>query len=323
MRSIPHRFLADDSNQSRTTRRTARRSVSPNETRRHRLAVHALIHAILITLTVIFALPLLLVIAGSLSTEQDIALHGYALIPRHFTVAAYQYLFNNGDLIISGYEVTIVVTLVGSAASLLIMSLLGYVISRRDFRFRRALSLFTLFTMLFNGGLVPTYIMMTELLHVQDTLLAYILPYLVVPLYVLLLRTYFAGLPTELLEAAKLDGAGEWRIFFQIVVPMSTPALATVGLLIMLVYWNDWFQGLLYISNPHLMSLQYLLYQISQNIMMLNTAASQSDVSTTAIPTQSVLMAMAVLAIGPIVFAFLFTQRYFVRGITLGGLKGD
>ncbi len=164
---------------------------------------------------------------------------------------------------------------------------------------------------------------MTQLLHLQDTLLAYIMPYLVLPFYVLLLRTYFAGLPTELIEAAKLDGAGEWRISFQIVVPLSTPALATVGLFSMLTYWNDWFQGLLYISNPHLFSLQYLLYQIQQNITILATAASTSDVSAADIPSQSVLMAMAVVAIGPIILAFLFTQRYFVRGITLGGLKGD
>jgi putative aldouronate transport system permease protein len=284
---------------------------------------HLLIHAVLIVLSLLFVLPLLLVLAGSFSTEQDITQFGYSLIPHQFSLSAYQYLFNNADLIASAYGVSIVVTLVGSAASLLIVALLGYVISRRDFRFRRSLSFFTLFTMLFNGGLVPTYLIMTQLLHVQDTLLAYILPYLVVPLHVLLLRTYFAGLPTELIEAAKLDGAGEWRIFFQIIVPMSTPALATVGLLIMLVYWNDWFQGLVYISNTHLMSLQYLLYQISQNILMLNATANQSNVTTAAIPAQSVLMAMAVLAIGPIVFAFLFTQRYFVRGITLGGLKGD
>ena len=282
-----------------------------------------LLHAALIVISLLFILPLLLVVAGSFSTEQDIANFGYALIPHHISLAAYQYLFNNADLIASAYVISIVVTLVGSAGALLIMALLGYVLSRRDFRFRRVLSFFTLFTMLFNGGLVPTYILMTELLHVQDTLLAYILPYLVVPLYVLLLRTYFAGLPRDMIEAAKLDGAGEWRIFFQIVVPMSTPALATIGLLIMLVYWNDWFQGLLYISNTHLMSLQYLLYQISQNVLMLNQAANQSSVATTTLPTQSVLMATAVLAVGPICFAFIFTQRYFIRGITLGGLKGD
>ncbi len=323
MRSLSNLTLVGRSRQPRPARRKSRPHATSSGVRRHGPVAHVLIHTVLIVLTVIFALPLLLVISGSFSTEKDITLYGYTLIPLHFSLDAYQYLFDNGSLIVSGYEVTIAVTLIGSAAALLIMSLLGYVISRRDFRFRRALSFFTLFTMLFNGGLVPTYIMMTQLLHVQDTLLAYILPYLVVPLYVLLLRTYFAGLPTELLEAAKLDGAGEWRIFFQIVVPMSTPALATVGLLIMLVYWNDWFQGLLYISNPHLMSLQYLLYQFSQNILMLNSSASQSNVSTVVLPTQSVLMAMAVLAIGPIIFAFFFTQRYFVRGITLGGLKGD
>ncbi len=284
---------------------------------------HAIIHAILILLSVLFLLPLLLVIAGSFSTEKDIATYGYALIPHTFTLTAYQYLLNDPSQILTAYGVSIFVTLVGSAAALLIMALLGYVISRRDFPFRRSLSFFTLFTMLFNGGLVPFYLVMTQLLHVQDTVLAYILPYLVMPFYVLLLRTYFAGLPKELIEAAKLDGAGEWRIFFQIVVPMSTPALATVGLFCMLTYWNDWFQGLLYISNPHLMSLQFLLYQIAQNITFLTSgAASQSDVAVQ-IPTQSVLMAMAVFAIGPIVFAFLFTQRYFIRGITLGGLKGD
>lgn len=281
------------------------------------------IHAILIVLSLLFLLPLVVVISGSFSSEKDISLYGYALLPEHFTLTAYQFLFQDPTQILDAYGVSIFVTIVGSAASLLIMALLGYVISRRDFRFRRALSFFALFTMLFNGGLVPIYLIMTQLLHVQDTLLAYILPYLVLPFYVLLLRTYFSGLPTELIEAAKLDGASEWRIFFQIVVPLSTPALATVGLFSMLVYWNDWFQGLLYISNPHLFSLQYLLYQIQQNITILATSGSASDVSAVTIPSQSVLMAMAVIAIGPIILAFLFTQRYFVRGITLGGLKGE
>ena len=284
---------------------------------------HVIIHTILMVLSIIFVLPLILVVSGSFSSEKDISLYGYALFPRHVTLEAYQFLLQDPGQILGAYGVSIFVTVVGSSASLLVMALLGYVISRRDFRFRRQLSFFALFTMLFSGGLVPTYLIMTQLLHLQDTLLAYIMPYLVLPFYVLLLRTYFMGLPVELIEAAKLDGAGEWRIFFQIVVPLSTPALATVGLFSMLVYWNDWFQGLLYISNPHLFSLQYLLYQIQQNITILATSAGTSDVSAAAIPSNSVLMAMAVIAIGPIVLAFLFTQRYFVRGITLGGLKGD
>ena len=298
-------------------------SAHARNVRQRRHLSHGIIHAVMIILSVTFVLPLLLVIAGSFSTEKDIAAYGYALIPHTFTLAAYQFLFNDPTQILDAYGVSIFVTLVGSAASLLIMALLAYVISRRDFPFRRSLSFFTLFTMLFNGGLVPIYLVMTQLLHVQDTLLAYILPYLVLPFYVLLLRTYFMGLPSELIEAAKLDGAGEWRTFFQVVVPMSTPALATVGLFCMLTYWNDWFQGLLYISNSHLDSLQFLLYQISQNITFLtSSAASQGNIAVQ-IPAQSSLMAMAVLAIGPIFLAFLFTQRYFVRGITLGGLKGN
>jgi putative aldouronate transport system permease protein len=282
-----------------------------------------IVHAILIVLSLLFVLPLVIVVSGSLSSEKDISLYGYSLVPQHISLAAYQFLFQDPNQILDAYGVSIFVTVVGSAISLLVMALLGYVISRRDFKYRRGLSFFSLFPLLFNGGLVPIYLIMTQLLHVQDTLLAYILPYLVLPFYVLLLRTYFSGLPTELIEAAKLDGASEWRIFFQIVVPLSTPALATVGLFSMLTYWNDWFQGLLYASSPHIFSLQYLLYQIQQNITVLATSASASDVSAVAIPSQSVLMAMAVVAIGPIVLAFLFTQRYFVRGITLGGIKGE
>jgi putative aldouronate transport system permease protein len=162
--------------------------------------------------------------------------------------------------------------------------------------------------------------LITQYLHLQDTLWALILPYVVVPWYVLLLRTYFASFPMELIDAAKIDGAGEWRIFFQLVMPLSTPALATVGLLSMLLYWNDWWLGLLYINNPQLAPLQYLLYRISTNIDFLATNPQTVGIAP---PIESVRMAMAVLATGPIVFAFLFVQKYFIRGITLGGLKGD
>ena len=196
---------------------------------RQRISI-GIVHAILIVLSLLFVLPLVIVVSGSLSSEKDISLYGYSLIPQHISLAAYQFLFQDPSQILDAYGVSIFVIGVGSAISLLVMSLLGYVISRRDFKYRRALSFFSLFPLLFNGGLVPIYLIMTQLLHVQDTLLAYILPYLVLPFYVLLLRTYFMGLPTELIEAAKLDGASEWPIFFQVVVPLSTPALATVGL---------------------------------------------------------------------------------------------
>jgi len=214
-----------------------------------------------------------------------------------------------------------VVTLVGSSLGLLIMAMLAFALARRDFKFRKPLSFYVFFTMLFNGGLVPWYILITQYLHLKNTIFALILPYLVIPWFVLLLRTYFAGLPTELFEAAKIDGASEWRIFYKIAIPLSTPALATVGLFSMLQYWNDWWLALLFIDDKKLYPLQYLLYTIQSNI----DAISQNPEMNMGIiiPTQGVRMAMAVLAIGPIVFAFLFVQRYFVRGITLGGIKGD
>ena len=279
-----------------------------------------IIHVVLAGLSILFLLPLVLVISASLSDENAIGKFGYTLLPQQFSTFAYHYILQDPSQIVQAYGISILVTGVGSGLSLLVMSLLAYPLSRRDFGLRRPLSFYVFFTMLFNGGLVPFYILMTQYLHLQDNLLSLILPYLVVPWFVLLLRTYFASLPPELIEAAKIDGAGEWRIFFRVVAPLSTPALATVGLFSMLLYWNDWWLGLLFINDTRLVPLQYLLYKLMTNISNL---AANSQTTGVAIPAQSVRMAMAVLAIGPIAFAFLFVQRYFIRGITLGGLKGD
>ena len=277
-----------------------------------------LIHFILFGLSVLFILPLLLVVSASLTDEKAIARDGFSLIPSQFSTFAYQYIFSDPGQILNSYWITVVVTVVGSSLGLLIMALLGYALSRRDFNLRRPLSLFVFFTMLFNGGLVPSYILITQYLHLKNSLPVLILPYLVIPWFVLLLRTYFVGLPTELLEAARIDGAGEWRTFFQIVVPLSKPALATVGLFCILLFWNDWWLALLYIDDKHLTPLQYLLYNLQANIDYLSASPYTTGVT---VPAQSARMAMAVLAIGPIIFAFLFVQKHFVRGITLGGIK--
>ncbi|MFL5627312.1 MAG: carbohydrate ABC transporter permease [Ktedonobacteraceae bacterium] len=277
------------------------------------------IHLVLLFFSITFLLPLLLIVSASLTDEKAIGQYGYSLIPPKFSAFAYQYLFMDPQQIINAYGVTVLVTAIGSALGLLVMALLAYVLSRRDFSLRKPLSFYVFFTLIFNGGLVPWYILISQYLRLQDTLLVLILPYLVVPWFVLLLRTYFAALPDELLDAAKLDGAGEWRIFFQIVVPLSKPALATIGLFCMLMYWNDWWLGLLFINDPHLVPLQYLLYRISANIDFL---ASSPQTTGIPVPIESVRMAMAVLATGPLAVAFLFVQRYFIRGITLGGIKG-
>lgn len=269
---------------------------------------------------VIWMIPLVMIVSGSFTEEATLVNSGYQLIPPKFSLEAYAWLWNDPSLLINAYTVSIVVTAIGTVVGVLFMSMLAYALSRRELKLRTVITFIVFFTMLFNGGLVPYYINMSRVLGVKDSLWALILPYLVSPFYVLLLRTYFSGLPRDLFDAAKVDGAGEWRIFFRIVVPLSTPALATVGLFTMLQYWNDMYQALLFIENQRLYPLQFTLYRLLVNTQMLNDLAMQTGQP---VPHLSVTMAMAVVAIGPVVFAFLFVQKYFVRGITLGSIKGD
>ncbi len=282
---------------------------------------HYALHAVLLVVSVLFLLPLLLVISASLTNENALAERGYGLLPSVFSFEAYRYLLRDPSQLLRAYAVSGLVSIVGSLLSLTIMALLAYALSRPEFRFRRALSFVVFFTLLFNGGLVASYILNTRYLGLSDSLLALILPYLVVPFYVLLLRTFFAALPPEILEAARIDGAGEWLIFFRIVLPLATPALATIGLFSLLLYWNDYFLGLLYLSDPGKYPLQLLLFNILNNIEFLNKLPT-TQAATVLPPTQTVRMAMAVLATGPAAFAFLFLQRYFVSGLTLGSVKG-
>jgi len=275
-------------------------------------------HVILITAALMCFLPLMLVVSASFTDAAAIAEFGYTLIPTKFSTYAYEFILRDSRSVVQAYGITIFVTVVGSLLALLVMSLLAYALSRKSLRLRRPLAFYIFFTMLFYGGLVPTYIVISQVLNLRNNLLVLILPIMVVPTYVLILRTYFAAIPEDLIDAAKIDGAGEWRVFFQIVFPLSTPAFATIGLLCALMYWNDWFLSLLYIDNPNLYSLQYLLYRLLGNIQVLqvNTQVAPVDV-----PASPARMALAVLAVGPIIFAALFAQKYFVRGITLGGIR--
>jgi putative aldouronate transport system permease protein len=282
------------------------------------------LHAILITVAVIFLVPLLVVVSASLTDEIALTRDGYALFPTQVSLDAYRYILLDPTQILRSYGVTTTVTGVGTVAALIVMSLLAYTLARQDFTWRRPVSFFVFFTMLFNGGLVPAYILITQYLKLRDTLWVLILPYLVVPWFVLLLRTYFSTLPKEFIESAKIDGASEWRIYLNVVLPLSTPALATIGLFCILMFWNDWWLALLYVNEPKLYPLQYLLYAILRNaeFLSMNSTAS-AMLSTVKVPLQTIRMAMAVIAIGPVAVAFLALQRYFVRGITLGGLKGE
>ena len=278
-----------------------------------------LVHGVLILLGLACLIPMMLVISISLSSEKALVEQGYNLLPVGFTTSAYEYILKEPGQMLQAYGVTGIVTIVGTIGGLLLSSMLAWPLARQDFRLRGPLSFYVFFTMLFSGGMVPFYILVTRYLGLKDNILALILPYLVTAWYVLILRTSFAQLPTELLDAARIDGAGEWRIFFQIVIPLSKPVLATIGLFYVLRFWNDWFLALLFINKPDIYPLQYLLYVLMRNITFL---ASNPQTTGMPIPTQSARMALAVLAFGPALFTFLLLQKYFVRGITIGGLKG-
>lgn len=282
------------------------------------------IHLILFAYAIILILPTIVVISSSFSDEQDIGLNGYPLFPRKWSLAAYQFLFNDASPILQSYGVTITVTALGTLSIVLVNSMFAYALMRKTFRLRRPLGLSVIFTTLFNGGMVASFLIMTQVLHLDDTIWVLFVPGIMSVWNVFLLRTYFSSLPQELIDAAKIDGASEWRIFGQIVLPLSTPILATVALFAALGIWNNWFTALLYISNPDLYPLQYLLYQIQGSFDYLRStsqyATSGVDIQ---LPQETVRMAMVVITTGPIVLLFLPLQKYFVRGIVLGGLKGD
>ncbi len=298
---------------------TSRQQTPMNRYRLQAFLGRFAVHAVLTVVGLTCLIPLILVVSISLSDELRLAKEGYQLLPVGFTTFAYEYILQQPGQILRSYGVTAFVTAFGTIAGLLVCSLLAWPLARKDFRLRGPLSFYVFFTLLFNGGMVPFYILVTRYLGLKDNIFVLILPYMVTAWYVLIIRTSFAQLPTELLDAARIDGAGEWRIFFQIVVPLSKPVLATIGLFFVLRYWNDWFLALLFIDDSSMYPLQYLLYVLMANI---NFMASNPQTTGMPIPTLSARMAMAVLAFGPALFTFLLLQKYFVRGITIGGLKG-
>lgn len=306
---------------------SAKPSTAPRAINRYRarnLLGSVFINGILIVISIICILPVIVVVSSSLTTEAAFAKYGYTILPVELSLGAYQYIFADPAQLFMAYGVSLLVTVLGTSGGLLVMSLLAYMLSRKDFRLRKLLSFYVFFTMLFSGGLVSSYILVTQILGMKNTLQVLILPSMVAPWLVLLLRTYFATIPDELLDAARIDGAGEWRTFFQIVIPLSTPALATVALFAMLAYWNDWFTALIYIDDRRLVPVQYLLYTIQTNIDFLLSSPQAASIlasSNIQTPVQAVRMALVVLAIGPIAFAYLGLQRYFIRGITIGALK--
>lgn len=272
-------------------------------------------------------LPFYSMIIGSFSSESSIIRYGYVLFPREWSLDAYRAIFTNSRIIINSYAVTIFVTTVGTTSALFLSSMAAYALSRNDFKYRNQIAFYLFFTTLFHGGLLPTYLLISDTLKLKNTLLILILHGIFSVFNILVLRNFIKGsIPDSLGESAKIDGAGDFLIFIKIVLPLCKPALASIGLFIALAYWNDWATAMLYVSNARLFPLQYTLYQILSKANFLSSMDSNISggdiLPVIDMPAETMKLAMTVVVTGPIVFAYPFAQKYFVRGITIGAVKG-
>lgn len=281
---------------------------------------------VMILLCIFCLFPFVMLIASSITEESTLIRDGYSIIPKSISFSAYKYLFVSSEAITRGYMITICVTVIGTMVNLILTTLLAYPLSRKDLPHRRALSFVIFFTMLFNGGVVPSYIMWTQYFHIKNTYAALIVPNLLMgAFYVIMMRTNFsANIPDAVIEAARIDGAGEGRILTQIVLPMSLPIIATLTLLVGLHYWNDWINGLYYISKDKYYSIQVLLNRMLQDVqyLMSSSSVTGADQMANAIPATGIKMAVAVVGALPVLAVYPFFQRYFVKGITIGAVKG-
>ena len=291
---------------------------------RDRVIFNILSYVILTVLSIACLLPFLLVLSGSVSEQYAIALHGYRLIPETFSLDAYKMLFRIPEELLRAYAITIFVTVTGTLTGLWFTSMAAYVLANRDFRYRYQVSFFFYFTSIFGGGLVPWYIFNTKYLHFHNSVIALILPILVNVTYLLILKSYMMSIPDALYESAKLDGAGDLRIYMNIAMPLSKAGLATVGLFIALNYWNDWYNAMLFLDEGRrdLYPLQYFLNNILTKAQALNAAAARSGIPASDVPSEPMKLAMTVVATGPIVLLYPFLQKYFVKGVTIGAVKG-
>ena len=282
-----------------------------------------ILNIIFILLVVAAVAPLILLVSSSLTEEGTLLREGYNFFPRKFSLGAYQYLMGSSGKIVRAFMITILVTASGTAVGLLFTMMFAYPLSRRELPLRSLIAFYVFFTMLFNGGLVPTYMMWTQTFHIKNTIWALIIPkFLMSPFHIIMMRSFFQNsIPESLIEAARLDGCGEFKILFRIVAPLSKPIIATVALMAGLNYWNDWTNSLYYVTDESLFSIQAMLNTIMTNLQFLanSPVAGQAAV---ALPSAGVRMAIAVIGVVPILCIYPFFQKYFVKGIVVGGVKG-
>ena len=277
-------------------------------------------------LALVALLPIILIVIASFTDETTLLRNGYSFFPEMWSADAYVYMIQQGSTIFRAYGISILVTIIGTVVSVLITTMIAYPMSRRNFKYKNALAFFVFFTMLFNGGVVPSYMMWTQVFQIKNTLWALIIPnYLCGAFNIFLVRNYYANsIPEALIESAQIDGASELTIFFKIIFPLAVPTVATISLFTALIYWNDWVNALYYIQKPQYYGIQNLLIRIMNNIQYLKSGAASVAVGTGAIslPSNAVRMSMAVIGILPIVVIYPSVQKYFVKGVVVGAVKG-
>jgi len=273
---------------------------------------------------ILIIVPFLLLIISSFTDENVLMTNGYSFFPEKWSLGAYEYVFGSSGMILKSYGYSVIVTAIGTVLSLVITALTSYPLSRKDFRYRNFFTFMVFFTMLFNGGLVSQYIMWTQIIVVKNTILAYIVPNLLMGGFnVMIIRNFFSNdIPFEIIEAAKIDGSGEFNTFLKIVIPMSKPIFAAIGLLTALGYWNNWTNGLYFISKPELYTFQNLLNRMIQQVNFLSSGSNIINTSQVKLPSVGIRMAIATIGVVPLMIMYPFFQKYFAKGLTVGAVKG-
>lgn len=278
-------------------------------------------YSYVIFLALICFIPFWLLVVGSFTSDAAILTYGFRFWPAEFTLEAYRLVFQVPEVILRSYVVTIILTTVGTTISVFIVSMTAYVLHRKDFKWRNIFAFFFFFTTLFSGGLVPWFLLMTNL-GMRDSYLALLLPPMISVFNIIVMRTFFSSLPSEIGESGKIDGAGDFTIYMRLYMPMAIPGLATIGLFTALTYWNDWQNALFFINDPRMFPLQFQLFRILSAAEFARAVAQATGQQFADVPTEALRLATACVTIGPIILLFPFVQRYFIRGLTIGAVKG-
>jgi len=279
-------------------------------------------YVLLFILALICILPFYLIIVGSFTAEQEIIRYGFSLFPSKYSIEGYKLCLKNPASILRAYGNTTFVTVVGTTIALFITTMTGYVLQRRDFPWRNHFSFFFFFTTLFNGGLVPWYLLCVRYLGFKNNMMALILPMIFSVWNMIISKTFMRSIPDAITESAKLDGANDFYIYVRLILPLSVPLIATIGLFTALAYWNDWYNCMLFIDNEDMFTLQYYLQRVLGSVDALRRVAEKSGLDVGQLPMESMKMAMTIITTGPIILLYPFVQRYFVKGLTIGAVKG-